>query len=75
MQVGYNLDWLILRIAEQTVLYRVLWRMIFLGGVGRLLSLLLAGPPPVPFVGFTLLEIIGAPIFIVWQTRLAQSAL
>ena len=31
------------------------------------------GPPPKPFVGFIILEIVGAPLFIYWQYRLAQS--
>lgn len=47
-------------------LFRVLWLMIFAGGVGRLLSMAFVGPPPWPFSGFTLLEIAGAPFFIVW---------
>lgn len=47
-------------------LFRVLWLMIFAGGVGRLSSMAFVGPPPWPFSGFTLLEIAGAPFFIVW---------
>ena len=46
--------------------------MIFLGGIGRLLSVLLLAPPPLPFIAFTALEIIGAPLFILWQVRLAR---
>jgi hypothetical protein len=46
--------------------------MVFAGGIGRLLSMLLVGSPPVPFIGFTILEIVGAPIFISWQARLAK---
>jgi hypothetical protein len=38
--------------------------MIFCGGVGRLISLLFVGMPPAPFVGFIILEIVGAPLFI-----------
>jgi hypothetical protein len=30
--------------------------------------------PPLPFIGFTALEIIGAPFFIVWQARLSRTA-
>jgi len=30
------------------------------------------GSPPAPFIGFTILEIVGAPIFIWWQARLAK---
>ncbi len=31
--------------------------MIFVGGIGRLLSIALVGLPPIPFIGFTVLEI------------------
>jgi Domain of unknown function (DUF4345) len=56
----------------QTVLFRAIWFMIFCGGVGRLVSLMLVGMPPVPFVGFIVLEIVGAPLFIWWQVRIAK---
>jgi hypothetical protein len=46
--------------------------MIFLGGVGRLISMLLQALPPIPFIGFTILEIAGAPIFVLWQACLAK---
>jgi uncharacterized protein YjeT (DUF2065 family) len=70
--LGLALYWLIPSIDRQTVLFRVLWGMIFLGGVGRLLSMMFLGAPPLPFVGFTALEIIGAPFFIWWQARLER---
>ena len=69
--VGCAVLWLVQRIETQGVLYRALWGMIFLGGVGRLLSLALAGWPPAPFIGFTVLEIVGAPLFVYWQARVA----
>jgi hypothetical protein len=64
--------WLVPRIEKQTVLFRVIWGAIFLGGIGRLLSILLVGSPPAPFIGFTGLEIIGAPFFAYWQHRVAS---
>jgi Domain of unknown function (DUF4345) len=70
--LGLALYWLIPRIESQTVLFRVIWGMIFLGGVGRVISMLFQGPPPMPFVGFAILEILGAPVFIAWQSRLAK---
>jgi hypothetical protein len=70
--LGLALFWLIPRIERETALFRVLWLMIFGGGVGRLLSMAFVGMPPWPFIGFTLLEIAGAPFFIVWQARLAR---
>jgi hypothetical protein len=54
---------------------RWLWVAVFLGGIGRLLSWWAVGTPPAPFIGFLLLEIVGAPMFIYWQRRVAQSTL
>jgi hypothetical protein len=70
--LGLALYWLIPSIDRQTVLFRVLWGMIFLGEIGRLLSMIFLGAPPLPFIGFTALEIIGAPFFIWWQARLER---
>ena len=70
--LGLALYWLIPKIDRETVLFRALWGMIFLGGIGRLISMVLMALPPMPFIGFTILEIAGAPIFILWQARLAK---
>jgi hypothetical protein len=70
--LGLALYWLIPKIEKQTVLFRVIWGMIFIGGVGRLISMLFQGLPPIPFIGFTILEIVSAPIFVSWQARLAK---
>jgi uncharacterized protein YjeT (DUF2065 family) len=70
--LGLALYWLIPSIERQTVLFRVVWGMIFLGGIGRLLSMVFLDAPPLPFVGFTALEIIGPPFFIWWQARLER---
>jgi hypothetical protein len=72
--LGIAILWLVPRIETETVLFRAIWSAIFLGGAGRLLSILLVGLPPIPFVGFTALELIGAPLFIYWQHRVAQAA-
>lgn len=69
--LGLSIYWIIPRIERQTALFRVLWLMIFVGGIGRLLSMFFLGVPPLPFFGFTALEVIGAPIFIAWQSRIA----
>jgi multisubunit Na+/H+ antiporter MnhG subunit len=70
--LGLAAWWLVPRIERETSLYRALWLMIFLGGVGRLLSLASAGLPMLPFVGFTALEIAGAPLLIWWHARLVR---
>jgi Domain of unknown function (DUF4345) len=71
--LGVALFWLIPTIERQTVLFRVLWGMIFLGGVGRLLSMILFGWPPVAFVAFTAIEIVGAPLFIWWHSKAVKN--
>jgi hypothetical protein len=72
--LGVAILWLVPRIERETTLFRFIWGAIFIGGIGRLLSILLAGLPPLPFVGFTALELIGAPWFVYWQHRVAQAA-
>jgi hypothetical protein len=71
--VGLAMLWLVPSIEHQGVLFRALWVAVFLGGVGRLLSWIMIGAPPRPFIGFTLLEVVGAPLFIYWQYRVAQA--
>lgn len=71
--LGVAILWLVPRIERETVLFRFIWGAIFIGGIGRLLSIVCAGLPPLPFVGFTALELIGAPLFVYWQHRVAQA--
>ncbi|MGF6425310.1 MULTISPECIES: DUF4345 domain-containing protein [Bradyrhizobium] len=71
--LGLALLWLVPRIESEGVLFRVVWGGIFLGGIGRLLSTVMVGLPPLPFVGFTALEVIGAPLFVYWQHRVATA--
>ena len=68
--LGLSVWWLVPRIDTQTALFRAAWLMIALGGVGRLVSMALVGLPLLPFVGFTALEIVGAPLFVWWQNQL-----
>lgn len=65
--------WLVPRITQQTALFRALWLMIFLGGMGRLLSMVQVGLPLTPFIAFTALEVLGAPLFVYWQHRVVQN--
>lgn len=71
--LGLTAFYLLPRIEQKTTLFRALWMMIFLGGIGRLLSLALTGMPYPPFIGFTVLEVLGAPLFIWWQHRVAKA--
>jgi hypothetical protein len=72
--LGIAMYWMLPSIERQTTLFRTFWGMIFLGGIGRLASIVVAGAPPAPFVGIIGLELIGAPIFVLWQRRVARTA-
>jgi hypothetical protein len=69
--LGLILLWSIAGIEHQTILFRVAWGLGFLGGVGRLISFFTVGSPSIPLTAFTILEVIGAPLFIYWQSRLS----
>lgn len=69
--LGIFLFSIVRTIDRQTQVFRLIWICIFLGGIGRLLSIILLGTPPMPFIAFTILEIIGAPFFIYWQKKIA----
>jgi hypothetical protein len=73
--LGLALFWLIPRIETQTVLFRAIWAAIFIGGLGRLLSTAFMAVPPAPFIAFTALEVLGAPIFVYWQAQVAKAAI
>lgn len=72
--LGLAVAWTIPRIERETVLFRVIWGAIFLGGLGRLLSIALIGAPLAPFIFFTAWEIIGAPLIVLWQAQVARAA-
>jgi len=69
--LGLAAWWLVPALEKRATEFRILWGMIFLGGVGRALSMIFIGMPPAPFIGFTALEILGAPLLIAWQHRIA----
>lgn len=72
--LGLAALWVIPHIERKTVLFRLLWLMIFIGGIGRIASLVFVGAPLPPFIGFTALEVIGALAFIWWQSKIAKEA-
>lgn len=69
--LGMALFSIIKNIDTQTQVFRIIWGCIFLGGLGRLLSIMFLHVPPLAFTGFTILEIVGAPFFIYWQKRIS----
>lgn len=74
LALGLAMWSLLPRIEHEGRLFAVLWGAVFLGGVGRALSMVVIGLPPAPFIGFTVLELAGAPLFVAWQRRVAGEA-
>ena len=72
--LGLLFLWIVPRIERHGVIFRVGWFCAFLGGVGRLVSLPAVGSPSTLLVAFTMLEVIGAPLFVLWQARVAADA-
>ncbi len=70
--LGLVLLWLLPRLYEQTALFRAISLMIFVGGMGRLVAMFAVGMPPVPFIAFTALELIGMPLLVMWQAQVAK---
>ena len=66
--------WLIPTIERQTVLYRAIWLSIFFGGIGRVLAWIHMGPPLPFFIAIMVVELLGPPVFIYWQYRVASAA-
>jgi hypothetical protein len=68
--VGLALFAIVPRLERHGLLFRALWGMIFLGGLGRVVSIADAGMPPAPFLGVLALEILGAPLLVLWHRRI-----
>ena len=69
--VGIVLYWTLPALEKQTTLFRLLIGSIFLGGIGRLTSAFLVGTPPNHLIAATVLELIGMPLIILWQSFIA----
>jgi hypothetical protein len=70
--LGLVLVWMLPKLHQETTLFFAISLMIFIGGIGRLVAMFFVGWPPVPFVAFTALEIIGMPLLVLWQTEFAK---
>lgn len=71
--IGVVMYWVIPSIDQQTTLFRLLIGGIFLGGIGRLVSAFLVGIPPVQFIAVIVLELIGMPLLVLWQSLISMS--
>ena len=60
------------RIEENTGRFRLLTVIVVIGGLARLLGLLLTGVPSLTMLGGLAMELIVTPLLCLWQTRVAN---
>jgi hypothetical protein len=60
------------RIEEQTGRFRLLTLIVFIGGLSRLLGLMLTGVPSLTMLGGLAMELVVTPLLCLWQTRVAN---
>lgn len=70
--LGVVLLLIVPRIERYTLVFAAVWLCTFFGGLGRAVSWIQLGRPPGPFVLFTIIELVGAPLFILWQRDVAS---
>ncbi len=59
------------RIERQAARFRLLTGLVVIGGLGRLLGLVLAGRPPAPMLFGLGMELVVTPSLCWWQSRVA----
>ncbi|MCF2446699.1 DUF4345 domain-containing protein [Dyadobacter sp. CY345] len=69
--LGISVFAVIPNIEKKTFSYRLIWGMIFLGGLSRLLSVWSLGLPPFPMPIFMAIEILVPIPFLYWQNQIA----
>lgn len=65
--------WVIPNIERHMIPLRIVSAAIFMGGVGRLVSMLEVGLPGPVMVGFTVFELLF-PLVLLWQARLPKDS-
>lgn len=69
--LGLALLWLTPGIERKGLLFRTIWLCVLLGGIGRIISMILLGLPPLSMVVFTFIEVPLVPVLIYWQKRIS----
>jgi hypothetical protein len=70
--VGIGFASCIPAIESKTRRFRLLAMLVFVGGLGRLLSLVIIGPPGTGHRFGLVMELGAAPLLILWQARVAR---
>jgi hypothetical protein len=60
-------------IEEKTGRFRLLALIVFIGGLARLLGLMLTGVPSLYMLGGLAMELVVTPVVALWQTRVANA--
>ena len=71
--IGLAFLWTVPAIERRTTAFRLLTGCVVLGGLARLLSLVLIGTPSIPHLGGLALELVVVPLLAVWQSRVAEA--
>jgi Domain of unknown function (DUF4345) len=64
--------WLVPKIEKQTGLFRIGCASVFIGGVGRVISIVQVGVPNSLMLAFTALELCF-PLLLLWQAKLPRT--
>ena len=67
--LGLILLWMVPSIERRRTIFRLVSVMIFIGGLGRIISMFDVGIPSFPFIIFTMLELFF-PALILWQEKI-----
>ena len=70
--LGLIIWWMIPNIERHTALFRIIALTMFVGGIGRLVSMYVIGIPDATIVAATILEL-AFPLLILWQNAIAHS--
>jgi hypothetical protein len=60
-------------IEEKTGRFRLLALIVFIGGLARLLGLMMTGVPSLYMLGGLAMELVVTPVVAIWQTRVANA--
>ena len=68
--IGFILIWMIINAAKKTNIMWGLSVLFFMGGIGRIVSILTCGRPPLMYLLFIPIEI-GFPLLALWQRHIS----
>jgi hypothetical protein len=69
LAAGLILWWSLRRASDRALITRVMLTLAALGGIPRVLSWIMVGPPHPVFIGTLVLELVIVPLVILWHSR------